>query len=836
MEIRFTEKEQKDFRRMFNDFFEDRKNITQDFFDGLKEEAEKKNYEPLTTFIKNAGEIYKELEKTTREGLNSCASDIVPRELGRLSGGSEFEANFNKAFRGAIKPMDSSTVISLPVITSGEALMDKVIFDEIREKVKKYQESMRKSVDSLERYLKRYDRNTLSCLFEPIGRAVIYAHNDFCSAFNAKFGEFEGIYSRLPDHIQMGSTGQSGQNPFQLGSGNSQPNYQRDALPGATRRRGQGERPSAPDSNQNPNGQTPTSNADPRQGIEFKIEKFRTDILKLREGTVDDRFRALQSLTKSISNAVPSGSILTHQSGPDASKTADAYKYLIDNIAPFVVRESRATSRHEEWSNGPEGEKSTEELVKDITGKEKKELKFDDWKYYSQQKEALNKITETDFQKFGAVFALLKRNLAEGTVLSSGNFRFSRNDRSQWKNTGKDMGLLIVAMVRFSGLLLGDNVDCWWLDEYGTLKYEEEPVVATMDDERAAANARLLLEKYRREDASFKSLYKKAWDDFRFGISVGEKAIQAVSSLIRMGCLVVNPLGYVTVDVVLKAMEKSVEIASAAGNEGMAGIAKIGIESTGIAERIEDAIGDADKQVRDKVINLLRSKSLERIRNISDTLIAKDTKVSDAVKMAKEFMEPLVSEGLLQLSDVQVISDALDMISGVKETLSNCVAPAAEKIGRAVDKAKQFVSPATDWIDKKFVSPATDWIDKKVPDKDSIPNWMENWVREAPGKIRKHRGYEGSWDDVRAYLDMAGNEFRELDTCILDCRAKVSGWMQDTQLDVESAYLGVYIKEKKSGVVPPDKHMVAEKCRALLKSWGYEVDEDPLQTCLNKLD
>ncbi len=825
MAIKFTEKEQTDFRRVFNEFFEDRQSKTQDFFDKLKTEAEKRNYEPLTTFVKNTGEIYRELEKSTREKLNRCASDTIPCELRRLLGGEVFERNFTKVFNDAIKPMNSNTNISPPVVTSGEAVMDKVIFDEIRETVKKYQESMQDLGNSLESYLKRYDRNTLSCLFEPIGRAVIYAHNDFCNAFNAKFGQFEGIYSRLPDHIQTGPNGQSGRSPFQLGSGNSQPDYQRNTLPGSTRSGGRGGQPQAPASNQNPNGQPSNTNPDPQRGIEFKIEEFRGDILKLREGAVDDRFRALQNLTKSISAKVPSGRTLTPESRPEAIKTANAYKYVLDNIAPFVVRESGATSRREEWKNGPKGEKSTEKLVQDITGKAEKELGFDDWKYYNQQKKALDIITDpnADFQKFGAVFALLKRNLAEGTVLSSGNFRFSRNDRSQWKNTGKDMGLLIVAMVRFSGILLGDNVDCWWLDEYETLKYEKEPVLDTMDDERAAANARLLLEKYRREDASFKSLYKKAWDDFRFGISVGEKATKAVSSLIRIGCLMVNPIGYIAVDTVLKAMEKSVEIASAAGNEGIIDVVKVGVKSTEEAKQLEDAIAAADDEARDKVIALIGSKSLGRLRDICDTPIAKDMKVSDAVKMAKEFMEPLVSEGLMQLSDVKPIEDALDMISNVKEKLSNCVAPVTGMVGKVVDKAK------------KFASPATDWIDKKLPDTESIPNWMENWFREAPEKIRKYRGYDGLWDDVRAYIDMAGDEFRELETCINKCRATVGNFTQDAQLDVEAAYLGVYIKEKQNGTATPDKHMVAERCRTLLGSWGYAVDSDPLQRCLNAL-
>ena len=193
-----------------------------------------------------------------------------------------------------------------------------------------------------------------------------------------------------------------------------------------------------PSSNQNPNGQPLNTNPDPQRGIEFKIEDFRDDILKLRVGTVDERFCALQELTRRISDEVPSGSMLTPESQSATVETANAYKYALENIAPFVVRESGATSRHEEWKNGPEGEKSTKELVKDITGTQEPQPKFDNWKYYNQQKKALDIVTDEDFQKFGAVFALLKRNLAEGTVLSSGNFRFSRNDKSQWKNTGKD--------------------------------------------------------------------------------------------------------------------------------------------------------------------------------------------------------------------------------------------------------------------------------------------------------------------------------------------------------------------------------------------------------------
>ena len=800
MAINFTSEDRKCFQRMFNNFFEDRRSKTQDFFNKLKTEAENRNYEPLTTFVKNAGEIYKNLEDSTRKDLNFCAAETIPPELRSLSGGDEFERNFTKAFKNAIEPMDSKVVISPPVITSGEAVMDKEIFDEIRETIKKYQKSMQDLEDALEKELKRYDGNTLSHLFAPIKRIMISRHTDFCTQFETAFRRFESIYSSLPNHIQTGSTGQTGQGPGLLDN-NQQPS-----------------------SNQNPNGQPLNTNPDPQRGIEFKIEKFKGYILRLREGTVDERFYALQELTRKISDEVPSGSMLTPESQPEAVKTANAYKYALENIAPFVVRESGATSRHEEWKKGPNGKKSTEELVKDIIGTQEPQPKFDNWKYYSQHIEALKIVTNTDFQKFGAAFALLKRNLAEGTVLSSGNHRFSRNDKSQWKNTGKDMGLLIAKMVRFSGLLLGDNVDCWWLNEYETLQYEEEPIIDTMADKRAAANARLLLEKYRRERSSFKSLYKKAWEDFRFGISIGQKATKAVTSLIRMGCLMVNPIGYVAVDAVLKAVEKSVDIASAAGSESIAGIVKVGVESTEMTEQIENAIGDADDKVRDKVIDLLHSKSLGRIRDISDTLIAKDTKVSDAVKMAKEFMEPLVSEGLLQLSDVQMIEKALGMISGVKETINNYVAPVTEKVGEILNKAKQAISPAPDELSEILL------------DEDAIPNWMERWFREAPEKCRKYRGYDGLWDDVRAYIDMAGDEFRELETCICNCRAKVPGWTQDAQLDVESAYLGVYIKEKQNGAAMPDKCEVAERCRSLLKSMGYMVERGQLQRCLNALD
>ncbi len=819
MAIKFTEKERESFKNKFNEFFENRRFVTQDFFNELKDEAEKRNYEPLTAFVKNAGEIYKELEKSTRTKLNLCASDTVPRELRRLSGGDEFEKNFNKAFKEAIMPMNSSTVISSPVITSGEAMMDKEIFNEIREKVKKYQESMQEIGNTLEKYLKRYDGNTLTCLFTPIGNAAIYAHNNFCNAFAAKFGQFEGEYSRLPDHIQTGPRGQTGRNPFQLPSGNSQPNYQRNTLPRPARPGGHGGQPPAPD----PNGQAPATPSDSQQGIEFKIEKFRDDILKLREGTVDDRFLVLQQLTKSISAKVPGGSMLTPESEPAVRRTADAYKYVLENIAPFVVRKSGETSRREEWKKGPEGEKSTESLVKDITGMQESQLKFDDWKYYNQQKKALDIVTDTDFQKFGAVFALLKRNLAEGTTLSSGDFRFSLNERSQWKNTGKEMGLLLVAMVRFSGMLLGDNVQCWWADEYETLKYEKEKDLRAMDDKRAAANARLLLEKYRRERASFNNLYKKAWDDFRFGISIGEKATKTVTSLIRIGCLMVNPIGYVAVDAVLKVVEKSVEIAATGGNAEIPGIIKMTAESTELAEQFQDAVGGTNKQMRDKVIDSLDIGLLSKMRDICDTPIAKEMKVSDAVKLAKEFMEPLVSEGLLQLSDVEPIKDALNMISGVKETLSNCVAPVTETVGRFVDKVKKAISPVTDKFSEIF------------SDEDTIPNWMERWFREAPEKCRKYRGYDGIWDDVQAYLDMVGEAFCELETCVSDCRVKVPGWTQDAQLDVESAYLGIYIKEKQNGGATPDKHVVAERCKTLLESMGYTVDSGPLQRCLNAL-